>query len=488
MIYMCMYTCICTGTCAYKYIDMDIHVDIQIHMRCELLIIPHQELSETPWAALMDGGGRYLIEHHVLRVAPSLRVARQAADSMAGDALTLGHVVVVGNPLPLPDGFQPLPFAQQEAEKVEDILNKAGVIVGQEHFFKADRNPKASKAVVMQALQGAGWAHVACHGDMDTDSLVLATQASGEDAAARTEEHKVRRQGDRPAAGGQSDEHAATRIAEQKPQDAESATSTVQTGRDKPAVVGRADRAAREKGVQRAALSSNLSMREVQASVRLARGATVALSACNTGRGEIKAEGVVGLARGFLVAGAAATVVSLWSIDDGSTAMLMGLMYSHLVEGMTVPQALRLAMLRLAGRCEHVAPSKKPQWARPMHWAGFLVVGASTRLPLGLARKTAEVSGAGDHSEGAGQPHLKSGWQERTVDEVCELVRQIGLADAAVVLHENRVDGKTICSAEFDRFFTMDLSDGGLGLTLAQKARLQAEMSKSNQCATGVLR
>ena len=467
---------------------MDIHVDIQIHIRCELLIIPHQELSETPWAALMDGGGRYLIEHHVLRVAPSLRVARQAADSMAGDALPPGHVVVVGNPLPLPDGFQPLPFAQKEAEKVEDILNKAGVIVGQEHFFKADRNPKASKAVVMQALQGAGWAHVACHGDMDTDSLVLATQAGGENAAAKTEEQNGRHQGDKPAAGGQSDEDAATRIEEQKLQDAELASSTGQTGRAKPTVAGRADRAAKKRAVQRSALFSNLSMREVQASVRLARGATVALSACNTGRGEIKAEGVVGLARGFLLAGAAATVVSLWSIDDGSTAMLMGLMYSHLVQGVTVPQALRLAMLRLAARSEHVAPGSKPQWARPMHWAGFLVVGASTRLPLGLAGKTAEVSGAGDHSDGASQPHLKIGWQERTVDEVCELVRQIGLADAAVVLHENRVDGKTMCSAEFDRFFTMDLCDGGLGLTLAQKARLQAEMSKSNQCATSVLR
>ena len=43
-------------------------------------------------------------------------------------------------------------------------------------------------------------------------------------------------------------------------------------------------------------------------------------------------------------------MVSLWSVDDGSTAALMEHLYTHLVKGMTVPQALRLAMLRLAGR------------------------------------------------------------------------------------------------------------------------------------------
>ena len=58
-------------------------------------------------------------------------------------------------------------------------------------------------------------------------------------------------------------------------------------------------------------------------------GSTVVLSACNPARGEIKAEGMVWLACGFLSAGAAATVVSLWS-DDGSTASLMEHMYTQI--------------------------------------------------------------------------------------------------------------------------------------------------------------
>ena len=42
----------------------------------EVLIVPHKELFEVPWAALIDAQGRFLIERCVLRVAPSLRVAR----------------------------------------------------------------------------------------------------------------------------------------------------------------------------------------------------------------------------------------------------------------------------------------------------------------------------------------------------------------------------------------------------------------------------
>jgi len=293
----------------------------------EVLIVPHKELFEVPWAALIDAHGHFLIEHHVLRVAPSLRVAQQAADSAAqGSARRPGHIVLVGNPLPT--RLQPLPCAQQEAQGVHDRLKRANVLVKPEHFYMSDSDPKATKANVKKSLEGAGWAHLALHGDKDTKTLVLAVPASKSDP-----------------------DHA----------------------------------------------QPDLSMLEVQGSdeaadkrerVRLADGATVVLSACNTGCGDILAEGVVGLARGFLLAGAAAAVVSLWAVDDGSTAALMDQMYRHLVEGCTVPQALRLAMLRLACRPaleseQGVADGLQEAWKRPMHWAGFLVMGASTRLPRG---------------------------------------------------------------------------------------------------------
>ena len=119
-----------------------------------------------------------------------------------------------------------------------------------------------------------------------------------------------------------------------------------------------------------------LTMDEVQGSVRLGAGSIVVLNACNyTGRGEIRAEGVMGLARGFLFAGAAATVVSLWSVDDGSTAALMKEMYKHLKDGRTTAQALQLAMLHL------LESGRDSRWRQPLYWAAFLVVGANTRLP-----------------------------------------------------------------------------------------------------------
>ena len=62
-------------------------------------------------------------------------------------------------------------------------------------------------------------------------------------------------------------------------------------------------------------------------------------------------------------------------VNDESTSELMERMYRHLMDGhTTVAQALRLAMLHLLRH----PPS--PHWRRPKYWAGFLVVGATTRL------------------------------------------------------------------------------------------------------------
>ena len=71
-------------------------------------------------------------------MAPSLRVAHQAAANVYQCTQEkAGHVVVVGNPLPTPKGFQTLPFAEKEAEAVEDTLNRANITVQQQHFFRS---------------------------------------------------------------------------------------------------------------------------------------------------------------------------------------------------------------------------------------------------------------------------------------------------------------------------------------------------------------
>ncbi|HEX4496063.1 MAG TPA: CHAT domain-containing protein [Thermoanaerobaculia bacterium] len=94
----------------------------------------------------------------------------------------------------------------------------------------------------------------------------------------------------------------------------------------------------------------------------------VVLSACRTALGqEIRGEGLVGLTRGFMYAGAARVLASLWSVEDRATADLMTSFYRDLLrQGLSPAQALRRAQLEIAGQ-----PGRKS----PYYWAGFSLQG-----------------------------------------------------------------------------------------------------------------
>jgi tetratricopeptide (TPR) repeat protein len=94
----------------------------------------------------------------------------------------------------------------------------------------------------------------------------------------------------------------------------------------------------------------------------------VVLSACQTGLGkEIKGEGLVGLTRGFMYAGAARVVVSLWSVNDKATADLMTKFYEKMLkEGARPAAALRTAQVEMW---------KQKQWQSPYYWAAFTMQG-----------------------------------------------------------------------------------------------------------------
>ena len=85
-----------------------------------------------------------------------------------------------------------------------------------------------------------------------------------------------------------------------------------------------------------------LTMSDIQA-VRV-RARLVVLSCCHSGWGEVKAEGVVGMARAFLCAGARSVLVSLWAIDDEATLLFMERFYQHLADGKSSSVALHQAM------------------------------------------------------------------------------------------------------------------------------------------------
>lgn len=94
----------------------------------------------------------------------------------------------------------------------------------------------------------------------------------------------------------------------------------------------------------------------------------VVLSACQTGLGkEIKGEGLIGLTRGFMYAGARRVVVSLWNVNDKATAELMKRFYRGMLrEKLTPAAALRQAQTEML---------QHPQWNAPYYWAAFVLQG-----------------------------------------------------------------------------------------------------------------
>jgi hypothetical protein len=94
----------------------------------------------------------------------------------------------------------------------------------------------------------------------------------------------------------------------------------------------------------------------------------VVLSACRTGLGkDVRGEGLIGLTRGFMYAGASSVVASLWKVDDEATAELMKRFYTNMLRGgMTPAEALRAAQNSIRD---------EPQWSAPYFWAAFTLQG-----------------------------------------------------------------------------------------------------------------
>ncbi|MEO0535305.1 MAG: CHAT domain-containing protein, partial [Cyanobacteria bacterium P01_A01_bin.123] len=90
------------------------------------------------------------------------------------------------------------------------------------------------------------------------------------------------------------------------------------------------------------------------------------LSACDTGRGRITGDGVVGLSRSLITAGVPSVVVSLWAVPDAPTAELMTAFYEQLNQGQTKAQALRQAML-----------TTMESHSDPRAWAAFTLTGVA---------------------------------------------------------------------------------------------------------------
>ena len=104
------------------------------------------------------------------------------------------------------------------------------------------------------------------------------------------------------------------------------------------------------------------------------RARLVVLSCCHSARGEIKSEGVVGIARAFLGASARSVLVSLWALEDEATLEFMKSFYQYLTEGQSASEALNRTMNFMR---------ESDKFNKVKHWAPFVLIGDDVKLEFG---------------------------------------------------------------------------------------------------------
>jgi CHAT domain-containing protein/tetratricopeptide (TPR) repeat protein len=302
----------------------------------DLVIVPDGPLCTLPFELLVEGaehghGGRYLVEGHRIRYAPSLTAlygVRQWQDHRerrpdrplwalgdpvydAGDERLTGHEAVVADASR--DAARGVQLHEGDAGTPFTRLRHSGDEVAA--IGKLLAAPKDDLLTGLAASEAA----------------VKAASASGELARARFVHfatHGVLGFGD-----GQQPALVLSQVGNDGRQDAD--------------------------GVNDGFLTlSEVTFLKLNADL-------VVLSACRSGRGRLyNGEGVLGLSRAFLYAGSRGVVCSQWSVDDARTAELMTALYAGLKDGRPAPEALREAQLGMLR-----------QGLAPYYWAPFVYIG-----------------------------------------------------------------------------------------------------------------
>ncbi|MDY7015630.1 MAG: CHAT domain-containing protein, partial [Cyanobacteriota bacterium] len=300
--------------------------------------IPQGALFLVPFAALQDAAGQYLIERHTIVTAPAIQLLSLTPETRFS---TDGKLAIVGNPtmpsLPGPAGLQQmvsLPGAEEEANAIAALFD-ARVLNGDE----------ATQENVVQSMRDADIIHLATHGLLDFDADLNAFGEALDPTLPTARESGVFVTpgavivGDRVFVGG--------------------IPANIALSREKVARVAMPGLLALAPTPEDDGFLSAREIIQLDLEAQL-----VVLSACDTGRGRITGDGVVGLARSFVAAGVESVVVSLWAIPDMPTAELMVEFYRNLQQNPDRARALRRAML-----------ATKEKYPHPINWAAFVLVG-----------------------------------------------------------------------------------------------------------------
>jgi CHAT domain-containing protein len=298
----------------------------------------------APWAALQAPDGSFLIDRAPIATVPSLQTLEVAVALQRRPSRATQPGLVVGNPVSMPslptgpnralEPLEPLKGAEAEAQEVARMLGGQVLL-----------NEAATKGAVLAAMPSQRVLHFATHGLLDRDEELNEYGLPRNESAPTAREGGVRvTPGGVIIGGNVSINGTPARVALAQ----ERVVRPLMPGTIALAPAGGDDGLLRSLEIARVPLAAELAV----------------LSACDTGRGRITGDGVVGMARSFMAAGVPTVIASLWQVPDEATRSLMVAFYRHWLAGAPKATALRRAMLETRQTYPH-----------PRYWSAFLVVG-----------------------------------------------------------------------------------------------------------------
>jgi CHAT domain-containing protein len=310
-----------------------------------VIFVTQGAINLVPLAALQAPNGDYLVQRHTIATAPSVQVLALSEQRRQSQTVAAGPGLVVGNPVLMPEipngpsghreRLSPLPGAETEAQAIAQLLGVRPLLTD-----------AATKPAIMAQMATQRILHFATHGVLDLDANLNEFGRPRDPNAPKARYGGVIVTPGSVIIGG----------------------NVTVNGRN-------ANLALAGEGVVQPAVPGLLALAPTRGDDGLLRAAEIAtlrlnaqlvvLSACNTGRGRITGDGVMGLARSFLVAGVPTVVASLWKVPDEATKTLMVAFYQALPKQRDRASALRQAMLETL-----------KTHPNPRDWSAFITIGA----------------------------------------------------------------------------------------------------------------
>ena len=269
----------------------------------KVIFIPHEQLFLVPFAALQDQEGNYLIEKHTIVTAPSIQVL-DLTQKIRQQQQPPSDMLIVG--------IDKISYSNPPAVPPLDNAEKEALTIAKLYNTQAIIGEKATETLIKEKMSDAGVIHLATHGLLE-ELKPLQNLTPEELKRFDLLEYKI------PGAIALT------------PSESDNGLLTANE-------------------ILKLKLKAQL----------------VVLSACNTGKGDITGDGVVGLSRSLMEAGVPSVLVSLWYVPDAPTSDLMIEFHRQWKQGKNKAQALREAMLETM--------KNHPD---PKNWAAFTLIGES---------------------------------------------------------------------------------------------------------------